>query len=93
MCGAVSGGIMAISLYLGRDDPNDPKDLCYETIRAFLGKFASEYGEVNCFKLTGIHLGTVEGQALFRETEQKKKCTDYVGAATQLVLELVEEEN
>ena len=82
---------MAISLYLGRDEPGDPKDRCYQTVRKFLGNFADEFGETNCFRLTGVYLGTPEGQAEFKEKEQIKKCTEYVGGAVRMALELVEE--
>ena len=91
ICGAVSGGIMAISLSLGRNSPTDAKDRCYQTVRAFLMRFSTQFGELNCQKLTGVHLGTPEGQAMFEQKGQIKQCTEYVGEAVRMVLEVVGE--
>jgi C_GCAxxG_C_C family probable redox protein len=89
MCGAVAGGIMAIGLSLGRDAPSDGIDRCYQAIRAFLDRFSTQYQALNCLELTGVHLGTPEGQAAFREKGQIKYCTNYVGEATRLVVDIV----
>ena len=80
---------MAISLYLGRDVPDHTNEQCYETIREFMSRFIARFGEVNCQKLTGVLVGTPEGKATFREKGQIKQCTEYVGEAVRLVLELV----
>ena len=90
MCGAVSGGIMAISLSLGRNSPEDQVDLCYDTVGEFMKRFSAQFGELNCQKLTGVHLGTEEGQAIFKEKALINQCRDYVGEATRMVLEVVE---
>ncbi len=92
-CGAVSGGIMAISLYQGRNQPTDSKERCYQTVREFLVQFTTEFGEVNCQKLTGVQLGTPEGQATFKEKGLIKQGTEYVGEAVKMVLDLMEEGN
>lgn len=89
MCGAVSGGIMAVSLALGRNSPNEPKDRCYQTERAFLQGFANRFGELNCQKLIHVHLGTLEGQAAYKDQGLKKQCTEYVSEAVRIVLEVV----
>lgn len=80
---------MAISLSLGRNSPTDLKDQCYQTVRTFLEKFSTQFGELSCLKLTGVHLGTPEGQAAFKEKEQIRLCTEYVGEAVRMVLEAV----
>jgi C_GCAxxG_C_C family probable redox protein len=90
MCGAVSGGIMAIGLSLGRTTPSDDIDPCYQAVRAFLERFSVQYKTLSCLELTGVHLGTPEGQAAFREKGQIKNCTDYVGEATRWVVEILE---
>src|SRR5512137_84998 len=69
MCGAVSGGIMAISLFYGRNSPTERVDRCYEAERDFMKRFSTQFGELNCQKLTGVHLGTAEGQAAFKEKD------------------------
>jgi C_GCAxxG_C_C family probable redox protein len=89
MCGAVSGGIMAIGLSLGRSSPNDAIEPCYQAVRTFLERFSAEFNTLSCLELTGVHLGTPEGQAVFREKEQIKQCIDYVGEAARMVMEIV----
>jgi C_GCAxxG_C_C family probable redox protein len=88
-CGAVSGGIMAIELAIGRDAPTDSVDSCYLAVRTFLDRFSTHYHSLTCLELTGVHLGTPEGQAVFREKGQINDCYDYVAEATRLVVELV----
>jgi C_GCAxxG_C_C family probable redox protein len=89
MCGAVSGGIMAIGLSQGRDVPINSNEKCYEIVQEFMKAFSTRFGEVNCQKLTGVLVGTPEGKAIFKEKGQIKQCTEYVGEAVRLVLELV----
>jgi C_GCAxxG_C_C family probable redox protein len=89
MCGAVSGGIMAIGLFLGRNSPAEGNQLCYEAVKSFMESFSAQFGELNCQKLTGVHLGTPEGQAQFEASGQIRQCTEYVGEAVRMVLEVV----
>ncbi len=90
MCGAVSGGIMAIGLYLGRNSPTDNIDPCYEAVRTFLEDFTAQYNALSCLELTGVHLGTPEGQAAFHEKEKINECTNFVGDAARMVVEIVD---
>jgi len=90
MCGAVSGGIMSISLALGRTTPTDKTDLCYQAVRIFMRRFASQFGSVNCLELTGFHLGTPEGHAAFMASDQIKRCTEYVTESTRMVVEILD---
>jgi C_GCAxxG_C_C family probable redox protein len=88
MCGAVSGGIMAIGLILGRNSPSDDIDPCYQAVRMFLSRFSDQFKALSCLDLTGVHLGTPEGQIAFREKGQIRLCTDYVGEAARMVVEV-----
>ena len=81
---------MAINLSLGRNSPTERKDLCYQAVREFLSRFSAQFGDLNCLQLTGVHLGTPEGQAAFEEKGQIKLCTDYVGEAVRFVLDVVD---
>jgi len=89
MCGAVSGGIMAIGLSLGRSSPSDALDPCYQAVRVFLERFSTQFEALSCLELTGVHLGTPEGQVVFMEKGQIKQCTEYVGEAVRIVVEIV----
>jgi C_GCAxxG_C_C family probable redox protein len=90
MCGAVSGGIMAIGLYLGRTSPTDNIDPCYQAVNTFLENFTAQFNALSCLELTGVHLGTAEGQAAFSEKGKINDCTTYVGDAARLVVEIVD---
>jgi C_GCAxxG_C_C family probable redox protein len=90
MCGAVSGGIMAIGLSLGRSSPDESVDPCYEAIREFLEQFTAQFNSISCLELTGVYLGTPEGQAAFREMGKITECTNFVGEAARMVVEIVD---
>lgn len=90
LCGAVSGGIMGISLCLGRNTPTDSVDPCYQAVKLFLERFSTQFGALSCQELTGVHLGTPEGQAVFKEKGQIKLCTRYAGEAARMVVEILE---
>ncbi len=85
ICGAVSGGIMAISLVTGRNSPADDIDRCYQAVHKFLGQFADQFGSLNCVELTGVQLGTPEGQAEFKRKGLHTVCEAYVGGAAGMV--------
>jgi C_GCAxxG_C_C family probable redox protein len=91
MCGAVSGGIMAIGLVLGRNSSTESVDPCYQAVRSFMDQFSSQYHALSCLELTGVHLGTPEGQEAFRTKGQLRLCTDYVDTATGLVIGIIEQ--
>ncbi len=89
-CGAVSGGIMAISLVSGRNSPTDNIDPCYQMVQEFLSQFGGQFGSLSCPEMTGVQLGTPEGQAEFKRKGLHQVCTEYVGAAAGMVVEIIE---
>ena len=89
MCGAVSGGIMAIGLSLGRNEPGDDIDPCYQAVQAFIERFSGEYHALSCVDLTCVDLSTTDGQVAFRLKGQIHLCTDYVENATRWVAEII----
>jgi len=80
---------MAIGLSLGRSSPSEAIDPCYQAVQAFLERFLAEFNTLNCLELTGVHLGTPEGQAVFKEKGQIKLCTAYVVEAVRMVVEIL----
>lgn len=90
MCGAVSGGIMAIGLYLGRTSPADDIDTCYKAVHEFLQEFTTQFNSLSCVELTGVHLGTPEGQAVFNEKGKISDCTNFVGEAARMAVGIVD---
>ncbi len=89
MCGAVSGGVMAIGLVQGRSKPTDNLDTCYLAVREFLNQFSARFGALSCPELTGVQLGTPEGQMEFKEKRLITQCIGYVGEAAGMVVEII----
>ncbi len=95
MCGAVTGGIMALGILYGRDDGQQAYATVYEKVQQFLRAFEAEYRSINCFELIGYDLGKEEDRQAFGEKGIIEECRQIVGRAASLVAELVndEEEN
>jgi C_GCAxxG_C_C family probable redox protein len=92
MCGAVSGGIMAISLFTGRRSPEDSVLKSYEPVQEMLKRFATEFGSTNCKDLTGCDLGTDEGQNQFKAKNLMEKCRRFTEGAARIVMGIIEGE-
>jgi C_GCAxxG_C_C family probable redox protein len=56
LCGAISGGVMAIGLALGRDRAEQSNEACYAAVDRFYTDFVKEFGSSKCRELTGIDL-------------------------------------
>jgi C_GCAxxG_C_C family probable redox protein len=91
MCGAVGGGIMAISLFTGRNSANESVLPTYDAVRRLLAEFQGRFGSTNCRDLVGCHLGTEAGQAYFKEHELRHQCRRFTEEATGLALSLIQD--
>ena len=91
-CGALTGAIMALNLLTGRSEPGASVDRNYALVNELIDQFEGKFGSTNCKQLTGVDLGTEEGQAKFREKNQISNCLDYAEEATRIVLTLAEDE-
>ncbi len=72
VCGAVSGGIIALGLKFGRgkNDDRAATDIAYSKIREFMKRFSAKHGSCRCRDLLGgCDLTTPDGQAYFKENE------------------------
>ncbi len=67
MCGAVTGGIMALGILYGRDNDQQSYATVYEKVQQFLRAFEEEYRSINCFELIGCDLGKRSAKLLSRE--------------------------
>lgn len=84
---------MGLGLLTGRSKPGQTVDGNYHKVQELIEIFKDRFGSTNCKELTGVHLGTPEGQTEFREKNQIKKCLEYAEEATRIVLSLVKEED
>jgi len=87
LCGAVSGAILAIGMLTGRGSGEEPIDPVYELVREVLTGFEARFGSTTCMGLSGCDLATEAGQQQFKDQGQYALCTEYVGAATRMVLD------
>jgi C_GCAxxG_C_C family probable redox protein len=90
MCGAVSGAIMAIGLFAGRNTPTETVAESYTMVRKLVKEFGERFGSTNCKDLTGCDLGTEEGQNYFKDNNIRQKCRGYTEEATRISLSLIE---
>jgi len=90
MCGAMSGGVLALSLVYGRDDANQPKDILNEKIQEFVEFFRNKFGSINCTDLTGCDLSKPDGLQKFEAMNLHPKCLEFVAEATWKTISLIE---
>ncbi len=93
VCGALSGGILALGLAMGRVDPKDAaaRDRIYAQARELYERFEREFGTVLCFNLTECDLATPEGQQKFKERGlHKNLCSKFVQGMVKWVGEVIE---
>ncbi|OGR40056.1 MAG: hypothetical protein A2051_01420 [Desulfovibrionales bacterium GWA2_65_9] len=91
-CGALSGGVMALGLALGRDSGRDDLDEAYGPVQEYLEFFSETFGSANCLELTGCDFGTAAGQSAFRQRGVKQDvCLPLVAAAAAQVVRILAE--
>ena len=86
-CGAVNGGILAISLVAGRDDHEAPFDDCYVAVQRFLEAFQALHDTQTCPGLLGINIAEPEGLEQFHAQGMIETCYGLVELTTRLALE------
>ena len=90
LCGALSGGIMSISLFTGRNSPEESVEPNYTLIQELVSRFREKYGSSNCYELIQCNLNTAEGQKKFVENNLDVECTQFTEEATRIAFELIE---
>jgi C_GCAxxG_C_C family probable redox protein len=94
VCGAVSGGIMALSLKYGRGERQSPlaMEQTYEKTQELMARFEKQRGSCLCrVLLQGCDLRTAEGQRHFNQHDLlHKTCVPCVETAIAVVAELLE---
>ncbi|MEZ5839965.1 MAG: C-GCAxxG-C-C family protein [Hyphomicrobiales bacterium] len=91
-CGALSGGILALSLALAPDDPRADRERTYAAVQELRERFEKEFGATTCpGLLDGCHLGTPEGQKRFAAENMAERCAGYAAGAAGIVSEILDE--
>ena len=91
ICGAVSGAIMALNLFYGRNLPGESIETCYTTVQKLTDMFEIKFGSTNCKKLIGCDLDTEEGQDTFKSNNLFEQCRHYTEEATRMVMIIIKE--
>ena len=92
ICGAVSGGLMAIGLARGIESyDQEKKYACYDLAQAFQQRFRALHGDLTCPGLLGLDIGDEVQLQQVRELNLfHDVCPHFVGDAVRLVCELLD---
>ncbi len=89
VCGAVTGGIMALGVKYGRGEKEDRAvtDAAYVKVRELMDQFSNRNGTCICRQLlNGCDLTTEEGQKYFKENDLlNKACKLCVQSAVEIL--------
>ena len=91
VCGALLGGAMAISLALGRDKGDQPREPCYTAVDRFYNDFRARFGSCKCRELTNSDLKTPEGFATYLAEVHNEVCVPIVAWATKRAHDIIME--
>lgn len=85
VCGAVTGGLMAIGLLLGRDGNTQDRSRASACTKNFLEYFEDRFGALTCREMTGVDFRDPTANALFRQIggDREKVCLPAVEEATK----------
>jgi C_GCAxxG_C_C family probable redox protein len=91
ICGAVSGGLMAIGLVRGISAyDREKKYACYDLAVEFQTRFRKLHGDLTCPGLLGYHIGDPADLEKVRKLDLfHTRCPDFVGDAARIVDELI----
>lgn len=90
VCGALTGGLMAIGLKYGTNEPSaEKRSRAYELAGTFYRHFEKQNGTVMCRELIGLDLSDAEQRKKAHEEHVfEKKCTVFVKSAVEILAAL-----
>lgn len=62
VCGALTGGVMALGLALGRNTPDQDYLSCMGLVQELVEGFRSRFGGIACLDILGVDISTEEGR-------------------------------
>lgn len=90
-CGALSGGLLALSMILGRAAPEDTRDHLYQQAQRMVTDFELRFGARDCPGLLDLQLGTPEASQAYRSRNLHAQCEEYIREVTRLTAALLDE--
>jgi len=91
VCGALIGGVMAMSLALGRDTGKQSREPCYPAVDRFYNDFRNRFGSCKCRELTNANLKTQDGARAYQAEVHAEVCTPIVAWAANRARDIIED--
>jgi C_GCAxxG_C_C family probable redox protein len=93
VCGAVTGGAMALGIKFGTNEPSSEKRMkAYELAQRLYRRFEEENGSVLCRELIGCDLSDPVELEKARESKVfERKCHAFIINAVEILVELTED--
>ena len=91
VCGALSGGVIALGLVFGRKDPvREEGKRPYWFAQELFMQFKEEFGSVMCADITGCDISSDEGRKTYSERKLwETKCSQCIQEATGIVADII----
>jgi C_GCAxxG_C_C family probable redox protein len=94
ICGAVTGAILGLGLWFGRNEPIVSDKRPYWYSRLFIDRWLEAHSDTNCSMLLGVDLDKPQGYAVFQEKNYwENKCKKYIRDAVGLAYDILMEED
>ena len=78
-CGAVSGGVIAAGIFLGRDRPESDCERAYALVRNLLADFREQFGSTICCQLTGLDPQDADWrEKYYARNLREERCVQFV---------------
>jgi C_GCAxxG_C_C family probable redox protein len=92
VCGALTGGVMALGIKYGTNEPSLEKRLkAYELAQKFYKRFEKQFGSVLCRELIGYDLSNPEELEKTNTANVfEEKCSNFVRKAVEILMEICE---
>jgi C_GCAxxG_C_C family probable redox protein len=92
VCGALTGGVMALGIKYGSNEPSLEKRLkAYEIAQKFYKQFEKQHGSALCRELIGYNLSDPKELEEARKAKVfEEKCVNFVRSAVEILLKLSE---
>ena len=92
VCGALTGGVLAVGLIHGRDSAAEveAKEVAHAKAGEFVKRFAAVNGAIRCHDLIDLDVSNADGvQEYFSRNLLKEKCSHILSNAVRVVLPLL----
>ena len=88
-CGAVTGGVMALGMILGRDHPDESREFVYEAAQELQQQFIAAHGDLTCRALTGVDFLSETGSQEWVEKGMPQTCAGFCSEVVRTVIDQI----